>query len=86
MYLNSRQLSKYQAIGYSDVHLMLKNTCKEFADKELVPIAHKIDKMHYFPKDHIKKMGDLGLMGMEGSIYFDVLLEVNLVSINDPVV
>jgi hypothetical protein len=45
---------------------MLKNACKEFADKELVPIAHKIDKNHYFPRDHVKKMGDLGLMGLEG--------------------
>jgi hypothetical protein len=66
LYLNARQISKYQTIGYSDVHLMLKNTCKEFADKELMPIAYKLDKMHFFPKDHVKKLGDLGLMGMNG--------------------
>lgn len=37
---------------------------REFANKELKPLATKIDKEEYFPWDLYKKMGKLGLMGM----------------------
>lgn len=37
---------------------------REFCDKELKPIANKIDKEEYFPWDLYKKMGKMGLMGM----------------------
>lgn len=33
-------------------------------DTELVPIAAKIDKEHYFPSEQIQKLGELGLMGI----------------------
>jgi butyryl-CoA dehydrogenase len=44
---------------------MLKDTCRQFAESELWPIAGKIDKTCEFPAEQIKKMGELGLMGME---------------------
>ncbi|KAL0266661.1 UNVERIFIED_CONTAM: hypothetical protein PYX00_009143 [Menopon gallinae] len=44
---------------------MLRKTCREFAEEELKPIAAKIDKEHLFPKEQIRKMGELGLMAME---------------------
>ncbi|EFN71538.1 Short-chain specific acyl-CoA dehydrogenase, mitochondrial [Camponotus floridanus] len=47
-----------------DTHQMLYKTCRDFAENELKPIAAKIDKKHLFPKEQIKKMGDLGLMGL----------------------
>lgn len=43
---------------------MLYKTCRDFADSELKPIASKIDKEHYYPVDQVKKMGELGLMGI----------------------
>jgi butyryl-CoA dehydrogenase len=43
---------------------LFKKTVKEFADKEIKPLASKIDKEEYFPWDLYKKMGKLGLMGM----------------------
>lgn len=43
---------------------MLAKMCRDFADNELKPIASKIDKEHYYPVDQIKKMGELGLMGI----------------------
>jgi len=43
---------------------MLQKTCRDFADNELKPIAAKIDKEHLFPKDQVKKMGELGLMAI----------------------
>lgn len=45
-------------------HVMISEMCKNFADTELIPIASKIDKEHYFPVDQIKKLGELGMMGV----------------------
>jgi len=46
-----------------DTYQMYK-TCRDFAENELKLIAAEIDKKHLFPKEQIKKMGDLGLMGL----------------------
>nr|CAB3219674.1 short-chain specific acyl-CoA dehydrogenase, mitochondrial-like [Phallusia mammillata] len=48
-----------------DTHQMLRKTCAEFAANELKPIAHDIDKEKRYPTEQVKKMGDLGLMGMD---------------------
>ena len=43
---------------------LFQKTIREFCEKEIKPIANKIDKEEYFPKDLYKKMGQMGLMGM----------------------
>ena len=43
---------------------LFQKIIREFCTKELKPIAEKIDKEEYFPKDLYKKMGKMGLMGM----------------------
>ena len=43
---------------------LFKKTVREFAEKEIKPLASKIDKEEYFPWEMYKKMGKLGLMGM----------------------
>uniref|UniRef100_A0A0K8TFV8 Short-chain specific acyl-CoA dehydrogenase, mitochondrial n=1 Tax=Lygus hesperus TaxID=30085 RepID=A0A0K8TFV8_LYGHE len=48
----------------SETHEMLKKTCRDFAEGELIPHAAKFDKDHQYPKEQIKKMGELGLMGI----------------------
>ena len=45
-------------------HVMIGQTCRNFADTELKPIAGKIDKEHWFPEPQIKKLGELGMMGI----------------------
>ncbi|XP_053974394.1 short-chain specific acyl-CoA dehydrogenase, mitochondrial isoform X1 [Hylaeus volcanicus] len=47
-----------------ETYQMLHKTCKDFAEQELKPIAAEIDKNHLYPKEQIKKMGELGLMGI----------------------
>ena len=47
-----------------ETHQMLQKTCRDFADNELKPIASKIDREHFYPKEQIKKMGELGLMAV----------------------
>jgi butyryl-CoA dehydrogenase len=45
-------------------HIMIAQTCRNFAETELMPIAAKIDKEHYFPVEQVKKLGELGMMGI----------------------
>lgn len=37
---------------------------RDFAEGELKPIAAKIDREHLYPKEQVKKMGELGLLAM----------------------
>lgn len=37
---------------------------KAFADQELVPNAARLDQEHAFPVDEVRKMGELGLLGI----------------------
>lgn len=43
---------------------MLQKTCRDFAEGELKPVAAKVDREHLYPKEQIKKMGELGLMAV----------------------
>jgi len=48
----------------TDEHEMIRLMAREFARKELEPYAHQRDREKTFPYDAVKKMGELGLMGM----------------------
>jgi butyryl-CoA dehydrogenase len=37
---------------------------REFAEAEIAPIAARLDAEHRFPEDNLRKMAELGLMGM----------------------
>jgi len=43
---------------------MIRSMVREFAEKEIRPVASKIDKEEMFPREILRKMGKLGLMGM----------------------
>ncbi len=43
---------------------LIRNMVREFAESEIQPIAAEIDKTHEFPLKTVKRMGELGLMGM----------------------
>jgi len=44
--------------------LMIQKMAREFAAKELAPLAAERDRTHEYPADSLKKMGELGLLGM----------------------
>lgn len=48
----------------SEEQKLFKKTIKEFCNKEIKPLAEKIDKEELFPEKLYKKMGKMGLMGM----------------------
>ncbi len=43
---------------------LIKNMVREFAESEVKPIAAEIDKTHAYPLATVKRMGEIGLMGM----------------------
>ncbi|XP_033030769.1 short-chain specific acyl-CoA dehydrogenase, mitochondrial [Lacerta agilis] len=55
----------YQTVELPETHQMLRQTCRDFAEKELAPIAAQLDKEHRFPAEQVKKMGSLGLFAMD---------------------
>jgi butyryl-CoA dehydrogenase len=51
------------AFDLSDEEKFAFETANSFAQKEVAPLATKIDQEHYFPRELLPKMGALGLMG-----------------------
>ncbi len=49
----------------TEEHKMLRDAARDFAQKEIVPIAAEYDETGEFPHATIKKMGELGFMGIE---------------------
>ena len=49
----------------TDEHKMIRDAARDFAQKEISPIAAEFDESGEFPKVTIKKMGELGFMGIE---------------------
>ncbi len=49
----------------SDEHKMLRDAARDFAQKEIAPIAAEFDESGEFPHATIRKMGELGFMGIE---------------------
>jgi len=46
-------------------HKMIRQAARDFAQNEIAPIAAEFDESGDFPSETIKKMGALGLMGIE---------------------
>lgn len=49
---------------FSEDQLLIKQTAKEFAESEIAPSAIERDKKGEFPAELVKKLGQLGFMGM----------------------
>jgi alkylation response protein AidB-like acyl-CoA dehydrogenase len=43
---------------------MIQQTAREFAESEIAPVAAENDAKAHFPKEIVKKLGELGFMGM----------------------
>jgi short/branched chain acyl-CoA dehydrogenase len=42
----------------------IRETCREFAEQEIKPLAEEMDRTGTFPYELIRKMGELGLLGL----------------------
>jgi short/branched chain acyl-CoA dehydrogenase len=48
----------------SDDHELLRRTVREFAEGEVAPVAEELDRTKAFPYELVRKMGELGWMGI----------------------
>ncbi len=50
--------------GLSEDEDLFRRTVHEFAEHEIVPVAHELDESEEFPRVTVGKMAELGLMGL----------------------
>lgn len=50
---------------YTEEQRAIRDLARAFAEKEIAPIAARIDETGEFPRQTVKRMGELGLMGIE---------------------
>jgi butyryl-CoA dehydrogenase len=43
---------------------LFRRTVREFADREIAPVAAEYDEAEAYPAENVRKMGELGLMGL----------------------
>ena len=53
-----------EKLYFTEEHMMLRDMVREFAHNEVKPIAREIDASGRFPRETVKKMAELGLMGI----------------------
>jgi alkylation response protein AidB-like acyl-CoA dehydrogenase len=49
----------------TEEHRLIQDMARDFAQKEVAPIAAEIDEEARFPSETVKRMGELGFMGIE---------------------
>jgi alkylation response protein AidB-like acyl-CoA dehydrogenase len=52
-------------LGLSEEHIMLREAVRDFAAREIAPVAAQFDESGTFPVETVRKMGEMGLMGIE---------------------
>jgi hypothetical protein len=53
--------------GLTEEHLMIRDAARDFAKTELLPGVIERDNLQKFPAEQVRKMGELGFMGMMAS-------------------
>src|SRR5215208_3429223 len=48
----------------TDEQRLLRDTVRDFARREVAPVAEELDRTKSFPYELVAKMGELGLMGI----------------------
>jgi alkylation response protein AidB-like acyl-CoA dehydrogenase len=55
------------ALYFSEQHLAVREMVRQFARDEVAPVAAQFDEEAIFPWENVKKMGELGLLGVPWS-------------------
>ena len=53
-----------KSIYLNDQHISIRDMVREFSKTEIEPFIDKLDANEEFPSEIVRKMGELGLMGM----------------------
>jgi alkylation response protein AidB-like acyl-CoA dehydrogenase len=57
-------LTGLPAIGFLPEHEDLRSWARDFTNREIAPLAERIDRSDEYPRELTKKMGDYGLLGL----------------------
>src|SRR2546423_14765870 len=52
------------SLYFNEQHLAVRNMVREFARSDVAPVAAELDAKAEFPWANVKKMGELGLLGI----------------------
>jgi len=58
-------MSSADLFPLSEEHAMIRQAARDFAQNEIAPVAAEFDETGEFPVKTIRKMGEIGLMGVE---------------------
>jgi alkylation response protein AidB-like acyl-CoA dehydrogenase len=58
-------MSAIALFSFNEEHKMIRQTARDFAQKEITPVAEEFDESGKFPRETIRKMGEMGFMGIE---------------------
>jgi len=50
--------------GFNDEYKMIQKMYRDFAEKEIKPLAERIDEEERFPKESVAKMAEIGMLGI----------------------
>ncbi len=53
------------SLDLSEEHIMLRDAVRDFAQREIIPIAAEFDESGEFPLATVRKLGEMGMMGIE---------------------
>src|SRR5690242_18244780 len=52
------------SLYFTEQHIAVRDMVREFAREEVAPVAAKLDAAAKFPWENVKRMGELGLLGV----------------------
>jgi alkylation response protein AidB-like acyl-CoA dehydrogenase len=58
-------MSGNELFPFTEEHEMIRQAARDFAQKEIAPVAADFDESGEFPSETIRKMGEMGFMGLE---------------------
>ena len=79
---------KLPVVQFTEEQRMMQKMVRDFAQNEIAPTIEQMEKEDRFPREIIKKMGELGLMGIpipekyggSGMDYTSYIIAINEIS------
>lgn len=68
--LGFRQEGSGKMMEYTEEQKMLRETMRNFAEKEVAPLAYEIDRDERFPTESFYKLRDMGLLGITAPVEY----------------
>ncbi len=63
-------MTSFPEIVFKPEHEDLRTWARDFANREIAPMAEKIDRTDEYPRDLARKMGDYGLLGLNTPVEY----------------